>query len=135
VDKRDRLPTDRRYSPAGVWVRADAPGGRVVRVGLSHQAQQHHGRLAFVVVKRMGTDLRAGEELARIGTARGTVTIPAPVSGVVLQVNPALQRGPEVVNRDPYGQGWLALIEAEQLQPEARELLEPGTYLRTVEPE
>ena len=125
-----RVPTDRRYSRDGVWVLpVDGANDPHVRVGLSDFVQQHNGDLAFASVKRAGTRLRVGEELAEVETVKVNLSVPAPVSGVIATVNPALEQTPEVVNRDPYGDGWLAVLEGTSLAAEATALLDAPAYL------
>jgi glycine cleavage system H protein len=130
VDKlRFTVPTDRRFSRDGVWVLpVPGAGGTRVRVGLSDYLQQHNGDVAFATVKRVGTRLRAGEELAEVETVKVNLSLPAPVSGTVAEVNAALELTPEVVNRDPYGEGWLAVIEATDLAAEGATLLDGPAY-------
>src|SRR5512135_2356512 len=98
-----KVATDRLYAREGLWVLGLAPPGTRVRVGMTDYLQRHNGDLAFATVKRAGTSIRAGEELAEIETVKVLLSLPAPVSGTVVEVNPALELSPELVNRDPYG--------------------------------
>ncbi len=123
-----KVATDRLYTREGLWVLRLAPEGARVRVGVTDYLQQHNGDLAFASVKRAGTSIRAGEEVAEIETVKVLLSLPAPVSGTVVEVNPALELSPELVNRDPYGEGWLALVEATNLDAERGGLLDPATY-------
>ena len=120
-----RVATDRRYSSEGVWV-LDEGGGRV-RVGLADFPQQRDGDVAFAEVKAPGTVLSAGDELGTMETIKVNVGIPSPVGGAIREVNPALETGPEVINEDPYGEGWLAVIETSG-DPGAASLLDPQAY-------
>ena len=124
-----KVPTDRVYNREGLWVFWLQPaGGTRVRVGLTDYLQQHSGDLAFATVKPVGTRVGAGEELGEIETVKVNLSLPAPVSGTVVEVNPALELSPELVNRDPYGDGWLAVIEATNLDAERGGLLDPAAY-------
>jgi glycine cleavage system H protein len=125
-----RVATDRLYTPEGFWVLAMQAGtsGRV-RVGLTDFMQQRSGDMAFVSVKAPGTRLAAGDDLAEIETVKVTVSLPAPLGGTVVQVNEALELTPEVVNQDPYGRGWLAVIEVAKWEDERARLLDPAAYL------
>jgi glycine cleavage system H protein len=128
------VPTDRRYHRDGLWVLWLPPvGGTRVRVGLTDYVQQHSGDLAFATVKPVGTKLGAGEELAEIETVKVNLSLPTPVSGTVVEVNPALALTPELCNRDPYGEGWLAVIDATSLDAERIPLLDPPAYLAFVQ--
>ncbi|MBI5480232.1 MAG: glycine cleavage system protein H [Deltaproteobacteria bacterium] len=133
VDKfKLRVAADRLYTRDGLWVLglAAAEGARVprVRVGVSDYLQRHNGDLAFASVKRVGTRLAAGEELAEVETVKVNLSLLAPVSGTVVEVNPVLELTPEIVNRDPYGEGWLAVIEAAELEAEEAALLDGAAY-------
>jgi glycine cleavage system H protein len=125
-----KVPTDRLYNRDGVWVFWLQPaGGARVRVGLTDYLQQHSGDLAFASVKAVGTLVRAGEELAEIETVKVNLSLGAPVSGTVVEINPALELTPEVVNRDPYGEGWLAVLDTTNLDAERGALLDGPAYL------
>jgi len=125
-----RVPTDRVYTRDGLWVLGLTPaGGARVRVGLTDYLQRHSGDLAFATVKPVGTRVATGEEVAAIETVKVSLSLGAPVSGVVVETNPALEATPEVINRDPYGEGWLAVIEATRLEAERSALLDGRAYL------
>ncbi len=120
-----RVATDRWYSPEGVWALPD--GGRI-RVGVSDFLQQRSGDVAFVEAKPVGTSLARGEELALIETIKANVEVASPVTGVVAAVNPSLELSPEVINQDPFGDGWLAVIDAPEWAPNRATLLDPEAY-------
>jgi len=125
-----KVPTDRVYNREGLWVFWLQPaGGTRVRVGLTDYLQQHSGDLAFATIKPVGTVVGAGEELGDIETVKVNLSLLAPVSGTVVEVNPALELTPEVVNRDPFGEGWLAVLETTNLDAERGALLQPAAYL------
>ena len=129
-----QVPLDRLYTRDGLWVlRLGPTDGARVRVGLTDYLQQHNGDLAFASVKRAGTRLGAGEELAEVETVKVNLSLPAPVSGTVVEVNPALELTPEVINRDPYGEGWLAVIEAASWETDRAKLLDARAYLSVME--
>lgn len=129
-----RVAPGRFYSPEGVWAMWLEPesAGRV-RVGLADFLQQRSGDAAFLSVKPAGTRLRAGDELAELETVKVTLSIHAPVGGTVVEVNQALALTPEVVNADPYGDGWLALIEAASSEADRATLLDARAYLSLVQ--
>ncbi len=102
------VPRDCRYSNGDVWARRE---GNRVRVGLTDYLQQKSGDIAFVDVKAVGTGLAADEELAAIETIKVDLVVPSPIAGTIVAVNEALASRPELVNSDPYGQGWLAEME------------------------
>lgn len=111
VDKfRFRFPEDLFYSDAGVWVRFEALR---VRIGLSDFIQQRNGDVAFVEMKEPGTALRPGEEMGVVETIKVNLSIPSPIGGKIVEANGDLADSPELVNQDPYGKGWLAVLEVE----------------------
>ena len=122
-----RVATDRLYSPEGVWV-LPQPDGTRVRVGLADYFQQHNGDVAFANVKAAGTALKPGEILGEIETIKAMVEVQSPVSGKIIEINPALESGPEVINQSPYEGGWLAVIEPSAWDEERPRLLEPEGY-------
>ncbi len=103
-----RVPRNRRYSEADVWAKRE---GERVRVGLTDFLQQKSGDVGFVTPKEVGTVLAKDEELAAVETIKVDLIIPAPLAGIVVAVNEALNAQPELVNSDPYGEGWLAELE------------------------
>ncbi len=127
-----RVATDRVYTPEGVWILPEEEGKRV-RVGLADYLQQHNGDVAFANVKPAATVLKAGEALAEIETIKAMVDVHAPVSGKVLEVNGALNMGPEAINQDPYEKGWLALIEPSAWGEERSKLLGPAAYFAVMQ--
>jgi glycine cleavage system H protein len=103
-----RFPSDLYYSEAGVWVKFE---GRRARVGLSDFTQQRNGDVAFAEMKEAGTTVPAGEEMGVVETIKVNLSLPAPVHGTIVEVNGELATAPELVNQDPYGKGWLAVLE------------------------
>ncbi len=121
-----RFPRSLRYSDAGLWTSQE---GDMVRLGLSDFAQQRAGDIAFANLTRAGTVLDIGDELANIETVKVNVSLPSPVRGIVREINSALHEAPELINQDPFGRGWIALVEAEQLESQLSVLLEAEAYL------
>ena len=125
-----RVATDRLYSPDGVWAFwVESQGNGRVRIGLTDYLQQLNGDVAFVHVKPVGTKLAAGDEFAELETIKANVSLFSPVSGTVVEVNPDLDLSPEVINQEPYGKGWLAVIEATDWEADRAKLLDPQAYL------
>jgi glycine cleavage system H protein len=129
-----RVATDRLYSPEGVWVLAmQSPVGTQVQLGITDYVQQHSGDAAFVSVKPRGTRLAAGEDVAEFETVKTAFSLLCPVAGTVVAVNPALDATPEIVNDDPYGKGWLAVIETADWGSDRARLLDPQAYFSLME--
>lgn len=127
-----RVATDRLYTPQGVWVRQELDTKRV-RVGVADYMQQHNGDVAFANVKPTGTRLAAGEPFAEIETIKAMVELPAPVSGAIVEVNAALNAGPEAINQAPYEAGWLAVIEPASWDTERLKLLDASAYFAAMQ--
>jgi glycine cleavage system H protein len=124
-----RVPTDRLYTADGVWVlRLDAKDGVRVRIGVTDFMQQRSGDIAFVTVRPPGTQLGSGGDIAEIETIKVNVALPSPVGGSVLEANAALGATPEIVNQDPYGDGWLAVIAVTDWEADRKALLAPEAY-------
>jgi len=120
-----KVATDRLYNSEGVWAQAE---GHLVRIGLSDFLQQRNGDVAFAEVKPAGTHVLQGDEVAVIETIKVNIALSSPVSGIVLEVNPDMAMAPEAINQDPFGKGWLALIEASSWDADQARLLEPAAY-------
>jgi len=109
VDKfRFRFPADLFYSEAGIWARFE---GSRARIGLSDFMQQRNGDVAFAEMKDVGTVIQRGDEVAVVETIKVNISVPSPVGGKVVVVNGDLAAAAELVNQDPYGKGWLAVLE------------------------
>jgi glycine cleavage system H protein len=114
-----------RYSDADVWAKRDADR---VRIGLTDYVQQKSGDVAFVNLKALGTVLAADDELAALETIKVDLVVPAPLAGKIVAVNDALAGHPELVNSDPYGEGWLVEIEPTNMA-DFDALLDADSYL------
>ena len=122
-----KVATDRLYSAEGIWALAD---GNRVRVGMTDFLQQLNGDVAFAEVQPEGTAVATGDEVAAIETIKANVSVTSPVGGTVAEVNPAMELSPEVINQDPYGQGWLVVIEASDWPTDRDALLGPQAYFK-----
>lgn len=120
-----KVARDRYYSDEGIWALAE---GDRVRIGMTDFLQQRSGDIAFAEVKPAGTALGAGDEVAVIETIKVNVSLTSPVGGTVVEVNPAMELSPEVINQDPYGEGWLVVIEASDWPKDRANLLDPQAY-------
>jgi glycine cleavage system H protein len=123
------IPDDLRYSAEHEWVRVD---GATATVGISDFAQDSLGDVVYVQVPDVGTDVISGASVSEIESTKSVSDIYAPVSGVVTAVNEALADTPELVNQDPYGQGWIMTIELSD-PAEVDALLDAAAYRALVE--
>ena len=120
-----KVADDRFYTPAGVWALAE---GNHIRIGLSDFQQQRSGDVAFAEIKPVGTQLAFDDEVAVIETIKVNISLGSPVMGKVVEVNPAMSDAPEAINQDPYGAGWMAVIESEDWESDQTRLMDPQTY-------
>ncbi len=127
-----KVATDRWYTHEGLWVLPEADR---VQIGLSDFLQQRSGDIAFAEIKPIGTTLAVGDEVASIETIKVNVALSAPVSGKVIEVNPAMETAPEAINQDPYGAGWLAVIAATDWEADRSQLLDAAAYFEVVKRE
>lgn len=102
------VPTDRRYIESHEW--AERRNG-VIRVGISDFAQDELGDVVFVELPGSGDELAPGESFGVIESIKAVSDIYAPIGGTVVAVNDAVMDQPELVNEDPYGDGWMLEIE------------------------
>ncbi len=100
-----------------------------VRIGITDYLQQRNGDIAFVQVYPPGAKIAAGGVFAEIETIKAYVSIYSPVAGEIIEINPALELTPELVNQDPYGEGWLAVIETTSWEADRARLMDPQAYL------
>jgi glycine cleavage system H protein len=120
-----KVATDCLYNSEGIWAKAE---GNRVRIGLSDFLQQHNGDVAFAEVKAMGTKVAYGDDIATIETIKVNISLPSPVTGKVVEVNPSMSTAPEAINQDPFGAGWLAVVEATDWATDKVRLLNPQAY-------
>ena len=101
-------PTDLRFHKEHEWVRVE---GQEATVGISDFAQDALGDVVFIEAPKVGMTVSADQEIGEVESTKATSTIYTPLSGKVLRVNDELQDHPELVNQDPYGKGWVVVLE------------------------
>lgn len=131
------VPDDLRYTSDHEWVRvmqdASAGSGAVtVRVGITDHAQDALGDVVYVSLPAVGAAAEAGEALGEIESHKSVSELFAPLSGAVIARNDALEGAPELLNSDPYGDGWIVEIEVADAAA-LDELLDPAAYAALVE--
>jgi glycine cleavage system H protein len=102
------LPGDLLYTEEHEWLRKEDDGS--VTIGITEHAQEALGDLVYVELPEVGQDLDSGSEMAVVESVKAASDVYAPVSGEVLAVNEALADDPEVINSDPYGEGWIVRV-------------------------
>lgn len=101
-------PTDLRYTREHEWAKVE--GGRA-RIGITHYAQDQLGDVVFVELPKKGRQLRQMEAFGVVESVKAVSDLYCPVSGEVVEVNSALEQKPELINQDPYGQGWMIVVK------------------------
>jgi glycine cleavage system H protein len=125
------FPEDLRYSADHEWARLE--DGKV-RIGITDYAQDALGDVVFVELPEIGRAVSANESFAEVESTKSVSDIYAPLAGTVVEVNTDLAENPERINEDPYGEGWLCVIEPTDVGA-LEELLDAGTYRAQVEGE
>ena len=122
-------PPDCKYTKEHEWVRLE---GDTAVVGITDYAQSELGDVVFVELPAAGTPVRQGESFGVVESVKAASDLYAPVSGEVLEPNAALQDAPELVNRDPYGAGWMLKVKPSDLA-ELDTLLDAVAYDQDVQ--
>jgi glycine cleavage system H protein len=123
------VPEDLRYSKDHEWARLE--GGRV-RVGITDYAQDALGDVVFVQLPEVGTRVSAGDSFSEVESTKSVSDIYAPISGTVAEVNEELADAPQRVNEDPYGEGWLVVMEVDDAS-QFDQLLDADAYRALIE--
>ena len=121
---------DFKYTTEHEWLKIE--GGDVAVIGITDYAQDALGDVVFVQVPAVGTAVTAGESLGEVESTKSVSDIYAPLTGTVVEVNEALADHPESLNGDPYGAGWLCVIEVADAA-EVDELLDAPAYRALIE--
>jgi glycine cleavage system H protein len=100
-------PEDLKYTKEHEWARGE---GDVVRVGITHYAQDALGDIVYVDLPAAGTTVSSGRPFGEVESTKSVSDIYSPVSGDIVERNSALEDSPELVNQDPYGEGWMVTI-------------------------
>ena len=118
------LPEDRKYSKEHEWIKIDGDKGVV---GITDYAQKELGDVVYVELADIGTAVKAMEVFGNIASVKAVSELFCPVSGEVVDANQKVIDSPELVNVDPYEEGWLLTVKIED-QVELEELLSPAQY-------
>ena len=104
-----QVPAELKYNDSHEWVRLEADG--TVTVGITDHAQEALGDVVFVETPAVGSELSAGSSAGVVESVKAASDIYSPIDGTVLATNPALEGEPELVNSDPYGEGWMFRLQ------------------------
>jgi glycine cleavage system H protein len=126
------IPADLYYTEEHEWVQRT--GDDTVRVGITDYAQSALGDVVFVQLPDVGTEVTAGESFGEVESTKSVSDLYAPISAKVVAVNGDLEANPQVVNSDPYGDGWLIdlQIDGSSLEDALAGLLDADGYRATV---
>jgi glycine cleavage system H protein len=124
------IPSELKYTKTHEWVRLDDDGGAVV--GITDHAQQLLGDLVFVELPEIDIDITAQEEAGVVESVKAASDIYAPVNGEIMAINERLSETPELINTDPYGDGWIFKIRLSD-ENELDELLDAEEYQEHIE--
>ena len=128
-----KVPPDLRYTKSHEWIRTLTDG--TVEIGITDHAQHALGDLVFVEVPEAGRAVKAGEPCAVVESVKAASDVYAPIAGEITAGNPKLAAEPEVVNADPYGQGWLMRLKPAAGALAAAGLLSAADYQKVLDSE
>ncbi|AXR07449.1 glycine cleavage system protein GcvH [Salinimonas sediminis] len=126
------IPSDLRYAATHEWVRPEGDG--VFTVGISEHAQDLLGDMVFVDLPDAGDKVSTGDDVAVAESVKAASDVYAPLTGEVIAINEDLEDSPELVNSDPYGDGWLFKIKADDPE-EVEGLLNAEGYQASIDEE
>ncbi|MFZ5906658.1 MAG: glycine cleavage system protein GcvH [Nitrospirota bacterium] len=124
-------PDDLKFHREHTWVKIT---GRKATIGITDYAQDALGDIVYIDLPEVDSDIDANSEIGEIESTKATSSIISPVSGKVHEVNEDLSESPEILNEDPYGKGWIAVIELDDPSA-ADDLMDASEYLKYVEEE
>jgi glycine cleavage system H protein len=124
-------PDDLRYHKEHTWVKVS---GKKATIGITDYAQDALGDVVYVDLPEVDTDVEANSEIGEIESTKATSSVIAPVTGRITEVNEDLSESPEMLNEDPYGKGWIAVLELDDVA-ELDDLLDASEYSKFVEEE
>ncbi len=126
------FPDDLRYTSEHEWVRSPGEAGGSVRIGITAYAQDQLGDIVYVSLPEVGAEVDGGAAVGELESTKSVNDVYAPVAGTVAAVNEALDATPELVNSDPYGEGWLyELVPSDPASVEG--LMDAAAYQAGVE--
>lgn len=124
-------PENLKYHKEHTWVRVS---GKRATVGITDHAQEALGDIVYIDLPEVDSTVEANTEFAEIESTKATSSVIAPVSGAVIEVNEDLAESPEIINEEPYGKGWIAVIEMDN-ESELDDLMDASEYESYLEEE
>jgi glycine cleavage system H protein len=123
------FPEDLKYTPEHEWVRSG--NGRTVRIGVTEYAADQLGDIVYVSLPTVGEEVAAGDACGELESTKSVSDLFCPVDGTVTAVNEQLTSSPEIINSDPYGDGWLFEVEVSE-DADLDALLDADAYAEEV---
>jgi glycine cleavage system H protein len=124
-------PDNLQYHKEHTWIKLS---GKKVTIGITDYAQDALGDIVYIDLPEVDTDVEANSEIGEIESTKATSSIISPVSGRVIEANENLSESPEIINEDPYGKGWIAILEIDDTS-ELDDLMDASEYTKYVEEE
>ncbi len=124
-------PDDLRYHKEHTWVRVS---GNKATLGITAYAQDSLGDIVYIDVPETNSEITANNEMSEIESTKATSSVIAPVSGTIVEVNEELEDAPEIINEEPYGKGWIAVVELSD-ESELDALMDAADYEKLLEEE
>ncbi len=124
-------PDDLRYHKEHTWVKLSGKNGVI---GITNYAQKALGDIVYVDIPDVDSEIEANSEMSEIESTKATSSVIAPVSGTIVEVNEELEDAPEIINEDPYGKGWIAVVELAN-ESELDSLMDAQDYDKRIEEE
>lgn len=124
-------PEDIRYHKEHTWVRVS---GKKATIGITNYAQESLGDIVYIDLPDLEATVEANTELTEIESTKTTSSVISPVSGTVVEVNEDVSETPEIINEDPYGKGWIAVLEMDD-DSELGDLMDASEYEKYLEEE
>ena len=119
------VPEDLYYTKEHEWIRLE---GDKCRVGVSDYAQNSLHEVVYVDLPKIGIKISQMQSLGTVESVKAVADVYSPISGIVLEVNNTLSDAPELVNKSPYGEGWITIIRPEDLKSELSGLMRANDY-------
>lgn len=124
-------PDDLKYHKEHTWLKVT---GKKATMGITDYAQDSLGDIVYIDLPEVDSDVEVNSEIGEIESTKATSSLIAPVTGRIVEVNEDLSESPEIINEDPYGKGWIAIIELDDTS-ELEDLMDSSEYLKYVEEE
>lgn len=124
-------PENLRYHKEHTWVKVS---GKRATIGITDHAQEALGDIVYIDLPESDTSFEANGEIAEIESTKATSSVISPVGGTVIEVNDELSESPEIINEEPYGKGWIAVLEIDDVSG-LEDLMDASEYERYLEEE